>query len=619
MVGGKAKLLGVVSGSPAELQVVDIESNTVERRLALGGVEAAWAMTVSDDAAYVGGNDGHLWRWSLGASTITDLGRATSQATTLFDLEVGPDGRIWGVSYPKSELWNFNPGTGSFTSLGAVSTTNDYARSLAVNGSYAWVGVGSTNPNIVRVSLSDPASKTTIAMPQPVTSGNIAELDLLGRYLSVKTPSGTSPSGVAVTAERRLYDTKAGTWAVDFNYSVQRPTPLDSDGYFYYLQYKQLRAIDSTTGATTTLGGISIGAGRDRTLLQTTLDGTAGEWLLAYDPSGTVAAVNTDTLEELSFRVDFAPTKLKIKSLAFGGGRLLVGGFGGSSLALLDPDLSQRSQYPLVPYGPAVIGEVEGSVEHGKYQYIGTYTEGRIFRYDTTQPWVDGTNPALVTTLGPTHRQDRPLAWATSGTRTFFGTIPKYGVLGGVLGIFDGDSGTPRIVSEPVTDQSVVSLAAAGDVVYGGTSRWGGLGATPTQPSAKVFAYNASTGRLLWQVAPAVGTEAYGAVVMGPAGTLWAAGGTTLVELDPATGKTLRTVMLQSQGAQTTPVFRNTALATSNGLLYLVAAGRAYAFDPATLRVSVLVTSGITPPQLVVRGKQLFVPMGESLQEVTID
>ena len=618
VVGGKAKLLGVVSGSPAELQVVDIESNVVERQFVLGRMEAAWAMTVTADAVYVGGNDGRLWRWALGASSVTDLGQATANSTTVFDLEDGPDGRIWGVSYPKSELWNFNPDTGNFDSLGTVNAGNDYARSLAVSDRYAWVAVGSTNPNIVRVSLSNPASQTPVSLPQPVTSGNIAELDLLGRYLSVKTPGSTSSSGATVSSERRLYDTTTGSWSVDVNYSVQRPTPVDSNGFFYYLQYRQLRAINSTSGASTTLGDITIGAGRDRTLLRTTLDGTAGEWLLAYDPLGTVAAVNTETLQELSFRVEFAATKLKVKSLGFGGGRLLVGGFGGASLALLDPDMSQRSQYPLVPYGAGVIGEVEGSVEHGKYQYIGTYTEGRIFRYDTTQPWVDGTNPALVTTLGPTHRQDRPLAWATAGSRTFFGTIPKYGVLGGVLGIFDGDSGTPRIISEPVTDQSVVSLAAAGDVVYGGTSRWGGLGATPTQPSAKVFAYNASTGRLLWQVAPAVGTEAYGAVVMGPAGTLWAAGGTTLVELDPATGKTLRTVMLQSQGAQTTPVFRNTALTSANGLLYVVAAGRAYAFDPATLRVSVLVTSGITPAQLVVRGKQLFVPMGETVQEVTI-
>ncbi|GAB3067192.1 hypothetical protein [Pedococcus soli] len=618
VVAGRAKLMGVVSGSPAELQVVDIESNTVEERFTLGSMESVWAMATTDNAVYVGGNDGHLWRWTYGDAAISDLGRATASSATVFDLEEGPDGRIWGASYPKSELWSYQPGTGTFSNLGTVSAAHDYARSLAVNSSYAYVGLGSTNPVIVRVSLSNPASKTTIAVPQPVTSGQVSEVDLLGRYLSVKTPSGTSSGGTVIASERRLYDTQSGSWSVDANYPVQRPSPVDGTGNFYFLRYNQLRAVNSATGATDDRGGVTMGAGRDRMVLRATLSGDAGGWLLAYDPAGTVTALETTTLQQRTYRVEFAPTKLKIKSLGFGSGRLMVGGFGGSSLAMVDLDLSQRSQYPAVPYGAAVIGEVEGSVEHGKYQYIGTYTDGRVFRYDSTQPWVDGTNPALVTTLGPTYRQDRPIAWATSGTRTFFGTIPKYGVLGGVLGIFDGDSGTPRIVSEPVADQSIVSLAAAGDVVYGGTSRWGGLGATPTQSSAKVFAYNAATGKLLWQVTPAAGMEAYGAVVMGPTGTLWAAGSTTLYELDPATGATLRSIMIQTQQAQATPVFRNTALASVNGLIYLVAAGRAYAVDPATLRVSTPVASGITPAALVVRGNQLFVPQGETLQEVVI-
>ena len=618
IIGGRAKLLGVVSGSPAELQVVDIETNRVERRFPLGDMEAAWSLVVADTGVYTAGNDGHLWRWATGSSTITDLGRATATGTTIFDLEEGPDGRIWGASYPKSELWNFSPSTSRFASLGTVSTSHDYARSLAVNGSYAWVGLGSTNPKIVRVSLSNPASKTTLNVPQPVTSGQVAELDLLGRYLSVKTPSGTTSGGTIITGERRLYDTVSGSWSVAANYPVQRPSPMDGAGAFYFLQYKQLRAVDAATGSYEIRGDTATAAGRDRMVLKGTLGGDAGNWLLAYDPSGTISALETRSLQQKSFRAEFAPTKMQIKSVGFGGGKLLVGGFGGSSLAMVDADLSQRSQYPLVPYGPGVIGEVEGSVEHGRYQYIGTYTDGRIFRYDTLAPWVDGTNPALVTTLGPTYRQDRPLAWATAGSRTFFGTIPKYGVLGGVLGVFDGDTGTPKIVSEPVADQSIVSLTASGYMVYGGTSRWGGLGATPTQSSAKVFAYNAATGKVAWQVTPAAGMEAFGAVVMGPTGTLWAAGSTTLYELDPKTGATLRSIMVQTQGKQTTPVFRNTALANVNGMLYLVAAGRAYAVDPATLRVSVPVSSGITPAQLVVQGNQLFVPQGSTLKEVII-
>ena len=66
-------------------------------------------------------------------------------------------------------------------------------------------------------------------------------------------------------------------------------------------------------------------------------------------------------------------------------------GTGGSSLAVLHPGLSQRLQYPLVPFAAGVIGEVEGTISHGNHQYLGTHTGGQIFRFDTTKSWVDGT------------------------------------------------------------------------------------------------------------------------------------------------------------------------------------------------------------------------------------
>ncbi|KQU69240.1 hypothetical protein [Phycicoccus sp. Root101] len=621
VVGGRAKIVSTVSGSPAELQVADLETGTVEQRFPLGTMKTSWTLTKGPDSAvYVGGNDGHLWRWAYGASSVTDVGRATSKSTTVFDLEPGQDGRLWGVSYPGSELWSYNPSTRSITNLGSVSPTHAYARTLAVDGTYAWVGLGSEDPSIMRVTLSNPAQRVALALPSPVTSGLITELDSRGRYLAVKTPSGTTAAGVAVASERRLYDTVAQTWDVPANLAAQRPTEQDTDGNFYYFRYNQLLYVNGATGATGSRGGIATQAGRDRVTLQATIGGVSGEWLLTYDTDGTVGAINLATMQEQSFTVKFLPTKMRIKSVTPGAGTLFVGGYGGSSLAVLDDaNLSQKKQYPLIPFGPGVIGEVESTISHGKYQYIGTYTDSRVFRFDTTQPWSDGTNPSLVATLGTSHGQDRPLAWATAGSRTFFGTVPKYGLLGGALGIFDNDTSAPRVVKEPVVDQSVISLAASGDVVYGGTSRWGGLGATPTQPSAKVFAYNASTGKKLWEVAPIAKVEAYGAVALSPNGTLWASHGTTLVELNPANGATLRVITLSPQGAQTTPVLHNAGIVfDSNGLMFLAAASRVYTFDPVTLRVDVAVAGGLTTPMIVVRNGSLYVGQDNTLRQVLV-
>lgn len=621
VVSGRAKLVSTVSGSPAELQVADIETGRIEHRFPLGSMKTSWALAKGADAAiYVGGNDGHLWRWPLGASTITDVGRVTSSATTVFDLEPGKDGRLWGVSYPKSELWSYDPSSGNITNLGTVSAAHAYARTLAVDGSYAWVGLGSEDPAIMRVTLSQPSQRLLLQFPNPVTSGVITELDLRGRFLAVRVPAGTTAGGVSVLSERRLYDTVDRTWDVSVNLAPQRPSQLDSSGNFYYFRYKQLFAINGDTGESTSRGDIVTGPGRDRLTVRATLGGISGEWMITYDTDGTVGAINLATMRELSYKVNFAATKMRIKSLTAGADSLFVGGYGGSSLAVLDPTLGQKQQYPEVPYGPGIIGEVESTIAHGKYQYIGTYTDSRIFRYDTSQPWVDGTNPALVATLGPSHQQDRPLAWATAGSRVFFGTVPRYGLLAGALGIFENDSTTPRVVSRPVVDQSIVSLAAAGDVVYGGTSRWGGLGAVPTQVSAKVFAYNAATGRKLWEVAPVAGAEAYGAVAMSPTGTLWASIGSTVVEINPSTGATLRVVTLQVQtGAKaTTPVLHNAGMVFDGGLMYLSAAARVYVFDPVTLRLDMPVSGGLNTPMIVVRDGRLNVAMETVLQQISI-
>ncbi|MEO5980873.1 MAG: hypothetical protein ABIQ13_01015 [Pedococcus sp.] len=621
VVGGRAKLVSAVSGSPAEFQVIDIESGTVERRFPLGTMKISWALTTGpDNAAYVGGNDGHLWRWAFGAATITDVGRVTSKATTVFDLAAGEDGRVWGVSYPASELWSYNPPTETISNLGTVSTDHTYARALAVDSTYAWVGLGSEDPTILRVTLSQPSERVLLPLPNPVASGNITELDLRGRYLAVRVPSGTTPGGVMMDSERRLYDTVDRTWDVPANLAAQRPSELDSAGNFYYFRYKQLMYVDGNTGESGSRGAIVAGPGRDRLTLQGSLGGIDGEWILTYDTDGTLSAVNLATMKELSYHVEFLTTKMRIKSLTAGADSMFIGGYGGSSLAVLDANLTQKGQYPLIPYGPGVIGEVESTVSHGQYQYIGTYTDARVFRYDTTRPWDDGTNPALVATLGPTYQQDRPLAWATAGSRVFFGTVPRYGLLGGTLGIFENDSTSPRIVNEPVVDQGIVALAAAGDVVYGGTSRWGGLGATPTQSSAKVFAYNAATGRKLWEVAPVSGAEAFGAVSMGPNGTLWASLGATVVELNPATGATLRVVTLQTMsGAKaTTPVLHNAGMVFADGLMYLSALARVYVFDPVTLRVDMPVTGGLTTPMIVVRNGRLNVAQDTILRQIII-
>lgn len=619
-VNGRPKMYSIVSGYPAAFEVVDVQTGAVEQKIPFPdpNINQSGAMTTGKDGkVYLGTNGGLLWRWTPGTSTLEELGRVTPEATAVFDLETGADGRIWGGTYPDGALFSFTPSSGTFSSSGTVAPGRQYVRSVAVDGTYAYVGVGPSSPTIYRVNLNDTAQRSEIRTPVSLVSGHISEMEIYGRYLATNVPSGTTTSGAAYTGQRYLYDTRTGSWDVPANMPGQSPVGTDSLGRFFYVASRTLYAVDSATGERTALTVTDLNAGRDRTVYQGTLGGVQGEWLVAYLPDTGIQAINLSTYEEKRFDFTFEATNLRMKSLEPGpNGRLYAGGYGGASLAVIDPATGASEQYPKDRAAKNVIGEVEGMAAQGPYQFLGTYTGAKIFRYDTRQEWVDGVNPELIADLS-SRGQDRPMAWATAGDRTFFGTVPGYGKLGGALGIIDTPTSVPRTVSEPVPGQSIVSMAAQGSVVYGGTSRWGGLGVRPTAPTAEIFAYDAAQNKVLWSTAPAPGVQSYGAVMIAPDGNLWAASGPVLYELSRYTGQVIRQVTINTLPQPEEVTYNNVDLAYVDGLIYLTAIDRVYTIDPKTLRVETPVDSGVTHRRLAEIGGEVYYPSGTELRKIT--
>ena len=102
-VSGRAKLVTIVWGNPATVQMVDLGSGRLEHRQKIPGLTNGWALTVGRDGhtLFLSGDRGHLVEFDSVTRTLTDLGRATPQATHVFGLATGVDGRIWGASYPE--------------------------------------------------------------------------------------------------------------------------------------------------------------------------------------------------------------------------------------------------------------------------------------------------------------------------------------------------------------------------------------------------------------------------------------------------------------------------------------------------------------------------------------
>lgn len=637
VVGGRPLIYTVVSGFPAELQVADLATGRLVDRHVLPGAPTGWAMVTAPDqrTVYLGGAQGHVLRYDPRARTLKDLGRATHRAEVVFSLAMAPDGRVWGGSYPGGELWALDPRADKFTSIEPLREDREYARSLAIQGSTLYVGTGSVNPSVVTIDLQDPSAREEIALPGTPASGFVTELRIYGRLLAAKLPDGT----------RGVYDLQRRTWDTPVSKDAtgrqltQSPSEAAPGQPFYYFSNGLLWRVHPDrpdASAKVPVATTTIPPGRDRFVVRATIGGTLSDWLVSYDGSQELVAIDVGALPDgvegkdlpearlvpIHLRLD--PRPLRIKSLGAGSdGVLWAGGFGGASLSSLDtrePIPSLTPRLGGADSGQALLGfgEVEGLAASGPHEFFGTYTGARIFRFDTRRPWVDGQNPALVAHLGPSYAQDRPLGWASSSGRTYFGTVPRYGRRGGVLGWFVGDSTEPTVVPSPVKDQSIVGLAASGSVVYGTTSRWGGLGAKPVAADAAVFAYDTRTGRTLWTTPPRAGLQSAGSVVVDDAGRLFVLMRSELVELDRADGHVVRRFPLGQAMAGDQPTFADTGLAVGAGRLWAATADGLWAVDPGTGSFVQVAAHDVLPSRVQFLADAAYFPTGKTLMRVLV-
>lgn len=617
VVNGRPAIVSAVSGSPARLQVIDLQRDEVIADTPIPGSSSVFGLaTTSTGTVYVGSSDGHLYRWRPGLQAVEDLGRTTAEAKTVFDIEVAPDGRVWGGTAPKAEVFMFDPATGRMTDLGSVSSGDTYARSVAVTNGATYVGTGPTSPKIVRIQ-SRTLTRSVVPLPDGLATKFVYGLETRGDFLSVKGDSSRAPY--------RLYNYVNGTWPTmpmdpgGNPLTRQHPMPLSSTGEFYYTTYKQILGVNGSDLSTavrdspTTL----LYAKRDTSIISATIDGLSGEWIIHHNSDGTVQGLHVGTWTVKDWTVSWRETPMSIKSIFAGpNGDVYTGGYGGASLAVTSLD-GTITQYPkqLDSADAAVIGEIEGGIATGGTVYLGSYTGGKIFRYDPSRPWVDGSNPELIARTS-SQGQDRPMAWANAEGRTFFGTVPTYGVTGGRLGIIDNNTSTPRLV-DPSPGRSVVDLAARGSVAYGSTSRWGGLGSTPVHSSGTVFAYDAARNRKVWEVTPQEGSEAVGAIAIAPNGNLWASAGWNLYEIGPNSGKVLRRVSLRPDPQAKRLTWSDTDIQFIGSRLYLTVGTAVYSVDTTTLHVELAASGAITTQRTAVVGGKLYVPMDTRLMAVT--
>lgn len=566
-----------LSANATAFHVIDVRTGAVRLRLPMPNASGARDLvTAPDGQVYVATFDsGRLYRYDPASATVTDLGKPSAAATHLFGLAVHPDGTVFAGEYPTGKLYGYHPSTDTFRDFGFLSSDSAYTRSIAVWKGSLLVGLGTQRAHFYGVNIST-GVKYEIPLPAAYASENeINQVTVRGDLAYVRA----AQSGTLL-----VYDIYAKTWSTAAGTStgldVSPISPYQTaQQEVYHVRSGQLKAFSPVTGATRNITAFT-GMGTSRGFAWVNLNNAdyPGQTLAMADYFGKMWFYNPQSGAAKTITAQIPGMPVDIRSVGIGpDSRIWVGGFGSGGLAAYNPSTGQSTQ---VPRG--TVGQSEEILTVGDDLWLGTYPGANVLRYNPSEPFVWGTNPATAASLAG-HQQDRPMALAAADNRIVIGTVPSYGQVSGALTVHHPATGATTVNRGISGTRSPVTFATDGNVVYAGTTKWGGLGATPPAADGTIFAYDPATNTKLWEVTPYPGLPAITELAMSPTGTVWGLTNGKLFEFDPATRSVVREIAVPAENWGSVDhvwsEFQRLAVA-SDGTVYAQVTGRLLRVSP---------------------------------------
>ncbi len=494
----------------------------------------AWGLALGPDGdIYVGTlPDARILRLDPRTGAYTDLGRASSTEQYINSLAVGSDGRIYGSTYPSAKLVRADPKTGKLEDLGRMDPREEYGTPLAASDDgFIYVGIGTSRRNLAAYEIA---------------TGEHREI-LPEQYQTAGRTSVYQGNDGKVYAEIITPDWKHGE---AFKLDGWNVTPIASS--------------DVAPGA-----------------------------LKNQLTDGRVASVNGDTIELTDPKTKKVVThpfaypgrKLPLFRVTIGPDGMIYGSTDMSAhLLRFDPDSSHIENVGLVGQG-----EVYSFLSHNNRLLMGTYVcEAPLESYDPAKPFKSGDNPVLVN-FEESNQSWRPMAMcAGADGLVYVGAVPGYGLLGGPLVTWDTSSNHVKQYKEVVPDQSVVSLAAAGNLIAGGCAVSGGGGSHATQKSAALFLWDPQQEKKVFETSPVSGASGITDLTT-VEGKLFGLADSTLFVFDIASRQVVYT-----HPESVSDVVYNSLAVGSGGKLWGLFAEGIFSIDPKTYELHVDAHSPVT-------------------------
>ncbi len=271
----------VNNGKPSTFYVLDTFTGEKIFSQEMPNVSVCWRMTRgSDGNIYFGSiEDGSLFRYSVTEKKLEQVGQYTG-ANFTWDIEASDDGRIFGMMYPGSKMYEYNIASGEIKDLGSLDSTQEYVRGSGIHGKYLYAGTGA-ELHFYKINI-ETYEKSEIELPTTGSKNMVQNVEVIGDRLLVKA------------GKWQVLDLETEKWLGDFLTndhdiaypSKNEPTKVyDADrGDLYYY--------DLSNNTSTKLEGITVPNDIIRELKWVEKDGrevlfgsTKGLEMFYYDPS----------------------------------------------------------------------------------------------------------------------------------------------------------------------------------------------------------------------------------------------------------------------------------------------------------------------------------------------
>ena len=223
--------------------------------------------------------------------------------------------------------------------------------------------------------------------------------------------------------------------------------------------------------------------------------------------------------------------------------------------------------------------QVYDTLNHPAGLFLSSYMPASVDFFNPALPIKKPDNPRHIVTIPG---QERPVQLALGPDGMIYGgTFPAKGRLGGALVRINPTNCSSKVWTNLIPNQSIFSLAAVPETgeLFCASAIDGGSSSIPTEKAAFVFLWDCQREQVAFRAQPVIGAKRYGAIVHARNGLLYGIAGGSYYAFDPRQRKVVFTGSLPVKSPRFPELSDEPA--GPRGLIYGVGDAAVFAIDPA--------------------------------------